>query len=113
MLYEIMANLLSGDCVNSGHCYVTHATIEELCFLRGSCRRAINGTNLELSSVVRRWPAGKDVSAEARISVVRCRYQETTLQAGEDLVIAAVTCKVYRLAMALQLLVAPSRVLKW
>jgi hypothetical protein len=43
-------------------------TTEELCFLWGLCREVINGTSLEFSSVVRRWPAGNVVSAEAEES---------------------------------------------
>jgi hypothetical protein len=36
-----------------------------------------------------------------------------TLRTGEDLVSAAVICEVWRLAVALQLRVVPSRVEKW
>jgi hypothetical protein len=57
------------------------------------------------------------VSAEAKESplleaVTRKRLVKT-LQAGEDLVLAAVICEVWRLAVALLLLVLPSRVYKW
>jgi hypothetical protein len=61
-------------------------TIEELCFLRDACRRVINGTSLELSPVVRRWPARNGVSTEAEESplleaVTRKRLLKTQ-QAG-------------------------------
>jgi hypothetical protein len=36
-----------------------------------------------------------------------------TLQAGEDLVLAAVVCKIWRLPMEILLLVVPSGVCKW
>jgi hypothetical protein len=90
--------LLRGDSVNSCRCYVTRATTEELCFLRGPCRRVISGKSLELSSVVIRWAAENCVSGEFEDSpllesVTRKRLINT-LQAGEDLVFAAVTCKV-------------------
>jgi hypothetical protein len=45
-------------------------------------------------------------------AVVRERLLKT-LKSGEGLVFAAVVCKVWRLVMALSLLVIPSRVVKW
>jgi hypothetical protein len=46
----------------------TSTTLEELRFLCGLCRRVINGTNLELSLVVRQWPASNCMSTEAEES---------------------------------------------
>jgi hypothetical protein len=54
------------------------------------------------------------VSAEAEESqAVAWKRLVKILQAGEDLVFAAVICKLWRLAMMLQLLVVLSRVFKW
>jgi hypothetical protein len=47
------------------------------------------------------------------LEAVTRKRQVKTMQAGEDLVIAVVICEVWRLEVTLQLLVVPSRVVKW
>jgi hypothetical protein len=76
------------------------ATIKELLetvFLRGLWRDVINGTSLEFSSVVRRWPSGNGVSAEAKESLllrsVTGKRLVKTSQAGKLLACAVVICK--------------------
>jgi hypothetical protein len=55
-----------------------------MCFLRGPCRRVINGTSLELSPTVRRWQTREAEEPHLLEDVTRKRLSET-LQVGEDL----------------------------
>jgi hypothetical protein len=63
--------------------------IEELCFLRGHCRRINNGRSLGLISVVRLRLAGNGVNIEAEesslLETVARKSLVKTLQAGEEL----------------------------
>jgi hypothetical protein len=68
--------------------------------------------SVELISVVMRWQAGNGVITEAEYSpmleAVTRKRLVTTLHTVEDIVFSAVICNVWRLAVALLLLIVPS-----